>query len=107
RLTISALLLGTTLSLAPAQAQDNAAPAAPAAEVTPETVVATVGGETITEADISFAAEDLAQELQQMPPDQRKAFLLTVLIDMKVMAKAARDAEMDQTDLFKQRLAYL
>ncbi len=108
RLTLSALLLGTALSAAPALAQDAAAPAAEAAPaVTPETVVATVGGETITEADISFAAEDLAQELQQMPPEQRKAFLVTVLIDMKVMAKAARDAQMDQTDLFKQRLEYL
>ena len=111
RLTISALLLGTALSAAPVWAQDAAAPAAPAAEaapaVTPETVVATVGGEAITEADISFAAEDLAQELQQMPPEQRKAFLVTVLIDMKVMAKAAREAQMDQTDLFKQRLKYL
>ena len=111
RLTISALLLGTALAAAPVWAQDAAAPAAPAAEaapaVTPETVVATVGGETITEADISFAAEDLAQELQQMPPEQRKAFLVTVLIDMKVMANAAREAQMDQTDLFKQRLKYL
>ena len=110
RLTISALLLGTALAAAPVHAQDAAAPAAPAApaaEVTPETVVATVGGEAITEADISFAAEDLAQELQQMPPEQRKAFLVTVLIDMKVMAKAARDAQMDQTALFKQRLKYL
>lgn len=111
RLTISALLLGTALAATPVWAQDAAAPAAPAAEaapaVTPETVVATVGGETITEADISFAAEDLAQELQQMPPEQRKAFLVTVLIDMKVMAKAAREAQMDQTDLFKQRLKYL
>ena len=108
RLTISALLIGTALCAAPAWAQDAAAPAAETAPaVTPETVVATVGGEAITEADISFAAEDLAQELQQMPPEQRKAFLVTVLIDMKVMAKAAREAQMDQTDLFKQRLKYL
>jgi len=110
RLIISGLLLGTALSFAPAYAQDAAAPAtpaAPAAEISPETVVATVGGDTITEADISFAAEDLAQELQQMPAEQRKAFLVTVLIDMKVMAKAAREQQMDQTALFKERLAYL
>jgi peptidyl-prolyl cis-trans isomerase C len=104
RLIISGLLLGTALTLGPAAAQDATAPAA---AITPQTVVATVGGETITEADIAFAAEDLAQELQQMPPDQRKAFLVTVLIDMKVMAKAARDQQMDQTDAFKQRLRYL
>ena len=100
-LALASLLAG--LSAPAALAQDAAAPAAP----TPDTVVATVGGETITEADIAFAAEDLQQELQQMPPEQRKAFLLTVLIDMKVMATAARQAKMDETDLFKRRLSYL
>lgn len=96
-------------AMAPVFAQD-AAPAveAPAAAaISPETVVATVGGETITEADLSFAAEDLTAELQQMPPEQRKAFLLRVLIDMKVMAKAGKDAGMAETPLFQQRLKYL
>jgi len=89
----------------PATAQD--APAAPPASVTPDTVVATVGGETITEADIAFAAEDLQQELSQMPAGERRPFLVTVLIDMKVMAKAAREQQMDQSDTFRRRLKYL
>ena len=109
--SVLALMLAAP-ALAPAFAQD-AAPAAeaPAAEapapVSPEAVVATVGGEDITEADLSFAAEDLTAELQQMPPEQRKPFLLRVLIDMKVMAKAGKDAGMAETPLFQQRLAYL
>ncbi|WP_245895372.1 peptidylprolyl isomerase [Devosia submarina] len=111
--SVLALMMAAT-AMAPAFAQD-AAPAAPAAEapaaapapVTPETVVATVDGQTITEADLSFAAEDLTQELSQMPPEQRKPFLLRVLIDMKVMASAGREAGMGETPLFKQRLAYL
>ncbi|WP_421762388.1 peptidylprolyl isomerase [Devosia sp.] len=119
-----ALLLGTALSFAaaPAFAEDAATPAAPAtdaaaapaadpaaapAQPSPDAVVATVGDQTITEADLSFAAEDLQKELQQVPADQRRAFLVTVLIDMKVMAKAARDAGMDQDALFKRRVAYL
>lgn len=106
------LLLGTALSLAPvaAFAQDAAAPAAPAAAApaaSPETVVATIGDLTITEADLAFAAEDLQQELQQVPAEERRAFLVTVLIDMKVMAKAAKEAGMADSDLFKRRLAYL
>jgi peptidyl-prolyl cis-trans isomerase C len=100
------LLLGGLMALAPAAVLAQDAPAA-APEITPDTVVATVGGESITEADIAFAAEDLQQELNQMPPADRKAFLVTVLIDMKVMAKAARDASMNQTDIFKRRLQYL
>lgn len=125
-MSFSTLRLATTASVlalimaanavAPAYAQDAAPAPAPAAEapaaeapapVSPDTVVATVGGETITEADLSFAAEDLTQELSQMPADQRRPFLLRVLIDMKVMAKAGRDAGMGDSPLFKQRLAYL
>jgi len=100
RTSMLALILATA-TMAPVLAQEVAAP-----EVSPDTVVATVGGEAITEADLGFAAEDLTQELGQMPPEQRKPFLLRVLIDMKVMAKAGQDAGMADTPLFQQRLAY-
>jgi peptidyl-prolyl cis-trans isomerase C len=112
----AALLLGAVLAASPvattaqeAPATDAPAAGAPAAApaVTPDTVVATVGGETITEADLAFAAEDLQQELSQMPPQERRPFLVTVLIDMKVMANAARAQQMDQSEIFKRRLAYL
>lgn len=99
--TASVLALLMATAAAPGFAQD----AAPA--VTPETVVATVGGDPITEADLSFAAEDLSQELSQMPAEQRRAFLLRVLIDMKVMAKAGEEAGVASTPLFQQRLQYL
>ena len=100
------LLMGAALALAvPAALAQEAE--APAPEVTLDTVVATVGGETITEADIAFAAEDLQQELAQMPPQQRRAFLVTVLIDMKVMADAARSQGMADSAVFQRRLAYL
>ncbi|MBN9308839.1 peptidylprolyl isomerase [Devosia sp.] len=113
------LLLGTTLGLMPlaALAQDAAAPAAPAAaapaapaapaQPDPAAVVATVGDMSITEADLQFAAEDLQQQLQQVPPADRRAFLVTVLIDMKVMAKAAREAGLADADMFKRRMSYL
>ncbi|KKC35798.1 hypothetical protein WH87_14515 [Devosia epidermidihirudinis] len=113
RLACTASVLALVMAanaVAPAMAQD-AAPAAAATSSpeapTPETVVATVGGETITEADLGFAAEDLTQELSQMPPAERKPFLLRVLIDMKVMAKAGEASGMADTPLFQQRLDYL
>ncbi|WP_158626104.1 peptidylprolyl isomerase [Arsenicitalea aurantiaca] len=113
-----ALMLGVALIAAPAAsvAQDaettQAAPEASDAQAAPEApnpdaVVATVGGETITEADLAFAAEDLAQELSNIPPAERRAFLLTVLIDMKVMANAARSEGLNDTETFQRRLAYL
>lgn len=83
------------------------APGQEAAPADPNAVVATVGGDAITEADIAYAAEDLGQDLANVPPEQRKAFLLTVLIDMKVMAAAARQANMQTTPEFQRRLKYL
>ena len=93
----------------------DAAPAAPeapaqaeaASPVDPQAVLATVGGEDITEADLALAAEELVNELQSVPADQRRAFLLTVLIDMKLMAGAARDSGLADTEDFARRLAYL
>lgn len=87
----AALLAGTAL----AQAVDF------------DKVLATVNGQSITEADLSFAAEDLAADLQSIPAAERRAFLLTVMIDMKVMAQAARTEGLGDNDMFKRRLAYL
>lgn len=95
-----------TLAAAPAFAQSEDAPV-PAAAPKSTDVVVTIGDQTITEADIGFAAEDLAQDLANLPADSRRAFLVSVLIDMKLMAQAARDADLDKTELFQQRLGYL
>lgn len=104
------LLVTTALALSPAAMAQDATPAeAPpaSAEIGPDTVIATVGGKQITEGDLGLAAEDIGQQLQQVPPDQQRAFLLSVLIDMKVMAEAARENGLDQTDEFKARSNYL
>ena len=100
RLAIAALLSLASLAALPAMAQD-------APPIDPDSVVVTVGGAPITEADLGFAAEDLGQDLANIPANQRRAFLTAVLIDMKVMANAARAADLDKTDLFKKRLTYL
>lgn len=103
---VSAAFRGFAAPLAIA-AMLGAAPAFAQEAPSPDAVIATVGGEAITEADLVFAAEDLAAELQSIPAAERRAFLLTVLIDMKVMANAAREAGLDQTDIFARRLEYL
>lgn len=113
----ASLVLVAALAIAPSGALAQAQPANPAAnpaavagqapKVDPNAVVATVNGDTITEADLSFAAEDLAADLAKVPPQERKAFVTTVLIDMKMMAQAAQKAGLDQSDTYKRRLAYL
>lgn len=101
------------------QAPETPAPEAPASEAPaseapaaptptdPATVLATVDGDEITEGDLMLAAEELQAELQSVPADQRRAFLLTVMIDMRLMAEAARADGLDQTEQFARRLAYL
>jgi peptidyl-prolyl cis-trans isomerase C len=71
------------------------------------TVLATVDDQPITEADLAFFAEDLGQSLASIPPAQQRMVLLDLLIERKVMVGAARAAELDQTDGYKLRKAYL
>jgi len=95
----------------PAAAQD-AAPASPAAPEAaaaddPERVVARVGDEAITVRDLQQAAEDFAEQLARAPAGQRPALLLNVLIDMKLLAKAAREKGLDKSPEFTERLELL
>ena len=62
-------------------AQDSSSPAL--------SVVATVDGVSITEAELICAAEDLAQDLSSVPPAEQRACLISGLIDMKLMANEA------------------
>jgi len=96
--SLAVLMAATSVAgvMAQSQAIENA-----------DALVAMVGDEPITEADLAFAAEDMAQDLSQMPPEERRAFLVRILIDMKVMSGAAREAGMDQTEIFAQRQKYL
>ena len=113
RLAVLALPFATVLMLSTgaASAQDAAPAEATAAEAPaqpqPGDVVATVGGHEITEADLAFAAEDLAQDLQQIPANERRAFLLSVLIDMRVMADAAEAEGYADDEMFQRRMDYL
>lgn len=73
----------------------------------PDDVVAKVGNAEITEADIAFAAQDLGQELQRFPPAQWRKILLDVVVDMELLAQAARKDGLDQDPDFKKQLEFL
>jgi peptidyl-prolyl cis-trans isomerase C len=106
KILVLALIALTLCGLPMAANAQTATPAAPAAP-SASSVVATVGGEQITEADLAFAAEDLGQDLQQIPQDQLRAVLLAQMIDLKLMAQAGHAAKLEDSDLYKQRLSYL
>ncbi len=73
----------------------------------PDDVVAKVGSAEITEADIAYAAQDLGQELQRFPPAQWRPILLDVLVDMELLAQAARTADLDKDPDFKRQMDFL
>ena len=73
----------------------------------PDDVVAKVGDTEITEADLAFAAQDLGKELQRFPPAQWRKLLLDVMVDMELMAHAAREDGLDKDPDFERQLDFL
>lgn len=91
-------------------AQDSSASSAEPAQqasTDPNAVVATVDGSPITEADLSFVAEELGQQLQNVSQDQIRAILVAQMIDMKLMAKAGREQGLESNELYKLWVNYL
>src|ERR1700752_188196 len=68
--------------------------------------LAQVNGVEIKESDVALAEEELAPSLQQMDPAARKDNVLGFLIDLQIVAKAAEDKKIDNTDDFKKRVAF-
>jgi len=94
----AAAIVVVSLAIAgPAMAQD--APADP--------VIAIVDGEPITEADLRLAAQDLGGALEQLPPEQRMLGLINGLIDIRLMARAAEAADLDEDAEAQRRLGFV
>jgi len=84
------------LAALPAMAQQPAA----------DKIVAKVDGAPITEADVTQALTDLGESIAQIPEAQRRDYAITYLADLKLGAKAAREAKLTETEDFKRKLAY-
>jgi peptidyl-prolyl cis-trans isomerase C len=69
-------------------------------------VLAKVNGVEIKESDVALAEEELAPSLQQMDPAAKKDNVLSFLIDLQIVAKAAEDKKIENTDDFKKRLGF-
>jgi len=68
--------------------------------------VATIDGVPIKDSDIGIAAQDFADQLARIPPDRQKAALLDVIIDIRLLAKAAETAGLDKDPGVAQRLEF-
>src|SRR6201995_1007443 len=69
-------------------------------------VLAKVNGAEIKQSDVTMAEEELAPSLAQMDPATKDENVLAFLIDMKIVAKAAEDRKIADTDEFKRRLNF-
>jgi peptidyl-prolyl cis-trans isomerase C len=69
-------------------------------------VLAKVNGAEIRQSDLALAEEELGPSLAQMDPATKKENVLSFLIDMKIVAKAAEDKKVENDEDFKRRLAF-
>ncbi|CAM5609263.1 peptidyl-prolyl cis-trans isomerase C [Aquamicrobium terrae] len=101
----------SVFALSPLAAQEAApaapAEAAPAAPANPDAVVATVNGQTITEADLALAEGELSRQFAQLPQEQRRAAALSAAIEIKVLADKAVAGGLDKDADFQRRAAFL
>jgi peptidyl-prolyl cis-trans isomerase C len=69
-------------------------------------VLAKVNGSEIRQSDVALAEEELGPSLAQMDPATKKDNVLSFLIDMKIVSKAAEDKKVENNEDFKKRLAF-
>ena len=69
-------------------------------------VLAKVNGSEIRQSDVNLAEEELGPSLAQMDPATKQDNVLSFLIDMKIVAKAAEDKKIADNAEFKKRLAF-
>lgn len=70
-------------------------------------VLARVNGNEITKSDVELAAEVFGPQLQQIPEGARQSIILDALVDMHVLADAAKAEGLDESETFKQRMEFL
>jgi peptidyl-prolyl cis-trans isomerase C len=71
-----------------------------------DTVIAKVNGAEIHQSDLAIAEEELGPSLQQMDPATRRENLISFLVDMKIVAKAAEDKKVGDSAEFKKKLSF-
>lgn len=72
----------------------------------PNKIIAKVNGIEITELEFKLAEEELGAQLQQIPAEQRRVLLLEYLIENHILAAAASENKLQDSDDFKARMNY-
>lgn len=108
-LALPVLVLGATLFVFPAAAQTTSAtpetkPVEQAAIDPATTIVATVDGEPVYLSEILLQIQQLPQQYQQAPMEQIYPPMLDRVIDSRLIAKAAREAGIQDRSEVKARV---
>jgi peptidyl-prolyl cis-trans isomerase C len=77
-----------------------------AAQTGVDPVLARVDGTEIRQSDLDLAEADIGSGLQPSPPEVRREALLTYLIDIALLAKAAEAQKLAQGQDFDRRVAF-
>lgn len=72
----------------------------------PETVVAKVNGQDITEAELKYAEREIGSELAGVPEENRRRVLVEYLIEAHLMADAAEKSDLAKGEEFEERMKY-
>lgn len=80
--------------------------AAEAVSAGSDEAIAIVNGKPIKLSDVALADEEMGQALAQLPEQQRFQYLLSMLIDRRIVADAARAKKMQDDPMVKAREAY-
>lgn len=72
----------------------------------PNDVIAKVNGSPITYADVALADQEMGASLQGVSEQRRFQYLLSALIDRKVVAETARKKHVEDDPGAKRRIAY-
>jgi peptidyl-prolyl cis-trans isomerase C len=76
-------------------------------EASGDTVVATVDGQPITEAEVQLAESELDQQFARLSPEQWRAAALSAIIEIRIMANKATAEGLENDAEFKRRMAFL
>ena len=105
-LTISLFVMADGRAAAEEPAALPVAGAATAQAPEPNDIIAKVNGNPITYADVELADEEMGQSLQSVPDQMRFQYLLSALIDRKIVADAAKKKHVDEDPGARRRMAY-
>ncbi len=93
RFAPAVIILGMAFAVPALSAEDN--------------VLARVNGEPITKAQVDHALEVFSEQLKQVPVGARQSMVIDALVDMHVMADAAKAEGLESNQGYKDRMAFL